>query len=170
MSWWRTLLVHALDGGTFYLPMMNANMADKSGLIRFVALYEFLRFCSTERTLLRYIWKTLTRHFFSRIGVYVIYNCTQQRDLHCNCSQCYNGIYSCAISRHWLVSEYISSIRINMTAYHMYVYRRNPRDSYPLEFFHERSVTDRNPVVSDDNVCLIRYLHVSKFNIPMIIS
>lgn len=37
-------MVHALDGGTFYLPMMNANMADKSGLIRFVAFYEFFKF------------------------------------------------------------------------------------------------------------------------------
>ena len=25
-------------------------------------------------------------------------------------------------------------------------HRRNPRDFYPLHFFHERSVADRNPV------------------------
>ena len=30
-------------------------------------------------------------------------------------------------------------------------HRRNPRDFYPLHFFHdERSVADRNPVGSDD--------------------
>ena len=30
------------------------------------------------------------------------------------------------------------------------VHRRNPLGFYPLHFFHERSVMDRNPVGSDD--------------------
>ena len=44
------------------------------------------------------------------------------------------------------------------------VHRRNPRDFYPLHFFHERSVADRNPVGSDNGrrlaACRMQYFRV----------
>ena len=49
---------------------------------------------------------------------------------------------------------------------HLLIYRRNPQDFYPLPFF-QRSVTDRNPMGSDDGIYLQKWpVQVLIFSYP----